>query len=195
MASLESVLMSMQLWRDAGLGASGGWPTTDADWERRARLWEAMLFDVSDDELMRLALGHIETGTRWAPTPGELLQARGVDTREHWESGWDLLIKKINFYNPPERYSDHPPQEEAIRRGIAAIGGHRAACHMQTGDPAARAAFRDAYLRSIDATRVKSSRDRAALTAKVMAGQLTADDAREAMDPSTPALRVLEGGR
>ena len=191
MATPEAVLDAHIIWQDAGLAMAGGWPDEDT-MLRRCKLRSAMLFDLDDQKFTDIALAWVQAGNRWAPSVGELREMRGGDPTESWEAGWDLMLRKVNLYNPPEQHTDNVDQERAIRAGIQAIGGYRTMCQMEVGDPAARAAFRDAYNRIMHAAELDRAHRRSALVQQVVAGHLTERQAREEFDPTRPALRLVQ---
>lgn len=133
------------------------------------RVWLSVLSDLTRDDLLELVVAYVRSpGSKWWPTPGELLALRSEpadDALEQWGRLLDLLGKFGRARPPTPRASlpvafdkvpskggpvwcldDDPEIDEAIHAGLAALGGWRLACGMTDGQHMAhRAAFRDAY--------------------------------------------------
>lgn len=130
------------------------------------RVWVAVLADLVRDELLELVIAYVRTpGSKWWPTPGQLLALRHNDADDALEQ-WGRLLRLISSKgrnNPPVAVGrldlalgedpigpwslgDEPELDEAMRAGLDALGGWRLACAMNERDQtASRAAFRDAY--------------------------------------------------
>lgn len=148
---------------------------TEAGLDLALRIWGAALSDLEPEELGALAIAWIRSPkARHWPTPGELLALRNDapdDALTRWGSLRRLIGKHGMYAEAPtpiglvgERSNAwaldaDPAVDEAMRAGLEAIGGWRAACLMQDRDTTAnRAAFRDAYRASIAASRARADR-------------------------------------
>lgn len=138
---------------------------TDEGLEFALRVWVAVLADLDRAELLELVVAYCRTpGSKWWPTPGELLALRvepADAALEQWGRLLGLLARKGRA-NPPIALAelednpdgwalaDDPAIDSAMRSGLEALGGWRSACSMQDRDQVAnRAAFRDAYRASL----------------------------------------------
>ncbi len=139
------------------------------------RVWAAVLDDLDRPVLLELVVAYCRTpGSKWWPTPGELLALRRDDDGDALEQ-WGRLLGLLSSHGrarPPvpleqldallaERAAREPFTAEtvppwsldpslevdaAMRAGLEALGGWRRACGMTDRDQVAnRAAFRDGY--------------------------------------------------
>jgi hypothetical protein len=170
-----------RMWHSAGVRL----PNLGSDDERRdmCRLWASQLFFATPREVHAHALTVVHEGARFMPSLGEFVKRVAGDDRpmDDWEAGWSLMLRQVNYYNPPTRHTDDDDVEGAIQAGIRALGGYRAMCTTDVTCPAARAAFRDAFKSTMGRQVAKRAEKRAALAVRVHTGALTADQAREAL--------------
>lgn len=151
-----------------------------------ARAWASVLSDVDVDELREAMVVFARNGSKFFPSPGELLKlvprfaaANVGDADEDWGELMRLL-RRYGWPNPPTRdgavNEGWRPEDLAvarrIERGIAALGGWQACCKLETDDlAAARASFRS-----------------------VMRG-VAEQDRNARLLGEGPGLRLLDGGR
>lgn len=149
---------------------------TDEGLDFALRVWCSVLDDLDREELLELVVAYSRSaGSRWWPTPGELLALRNVvddDALEQWGrlralcstrgranpptlcatldealQRWEVLLGAgADAGLKPWALSTDPDVAAALRAGIEALGGWRQACLMDDRNSVAnRAAFRDAY--------------------------------------------------
>ena len=138
---------------------------TDEGLDFALRVWLSVLSDVTRQELLELVIAYVRSpGSKWWPTPGELLTLR-KDSSDDALEAWGRMFKAIGRFGrarPPTPRAqlplstvvevpiwcldDDPDVDRAMHAGLAAIGGWRVACQIKESDQIAhRAAFRDAY--------------------------------------------------
>ncbi len=147
---------------------------TDEGLEFALRVWTAALADLDRDTLLELVIAFVRSpGSKWWPTPGELLALRGSVGDDDALEQWGRLLGLLSSYgraNPPTLPSEYeralelwnagealpayPPWvlstdadvDAGMRAGLEGLGGWRAACKMSDRNEVAnRAAFRDGY--------------------------------------------------
>lgn len=132
------------------------------------RVWLSVLSDVDRFELLELVIAYVRTpGSKWWPTPGQLLGLR-KDASDDAVEQWGRILRLIGKHGrerPPTARSllpqlpdlpapglpvwcldDDPEVDRAMHAGLSAIGGWRVACLIDEREQIThRAAFRDAY--------------------------------------------------
>ncbi len=162
------------------------------------RVWCSVLADLDRETLLALVVAYLRTpGSKWWPTPGELLALR-VSGEDDAIEQWGRFLRIVSthgIYGPPPSPIDAEcPHEDvatcacwsfdgdsdvdaAIHAGLEAVGGWRRACGMHDKDaPSNRAAFRDAYRARLG--RRQFELERAAVVA-ITAGPMPALTGRE----------------
>jgi len=165
----------------AALKAGGCKPPADFETDEglgfALEVWLAVLSDLDGrSELLELVVLYLRRpGSRWWPTPGQLLELRAAPADDALEC-WALFLAMVRKYGksaPPVRLSalesslqqhgtfekeagrplypipwamgENELQDAAMWAGLEALGGWRAACAMRENDAPSRATFRDAY--------------------------------------------------
>lgn len=154
MATIDGIKKAFATLVSAGLTTPAAWDM-DGVLQNVYKTWEMLLFDMSDEKLLKATINYIRADqTKFWPTPGQLIasaperQKMQLNTADE---AWGLVCKQVaskGFYqlSNSKLISENFEENRLIWKAIEAVGGIERICRCtEDQEISMRAHFCSAY--------------------------------------------------